>query len=59
MESWGKNGENVSTNQRQGWLSRITNDSKKEQHFSRNPTGTFMVSLVTGHAVVLNMKYKI
>ena len=43
----------VSANLRQRWPSWILYCSEKKQHFYKTLRGTFMVSLVTGHAAVL------
>jgi hypothetical protein len=40
----------------QGWPSWISNNSEKIQLLLRTPNGKFVVSLVTGHAAVLQMK---
>jgi len=48
--------ENVFANQMQGWPSWISNNSEKIQLLLRTPNGKLEVSLVTGHAAVLQMK---
>jgi hypothetical protein len=45
--------ENVLANQRPEQPSWISNHFKKIQNFCRTPRGTFVVSLVTWHAVVM------
>ena len=52
--------KNISTNQRPGQLSWILNISKKnKQNFFKTSRGTFLASLLTSHAVVLEKKSKI
>lgn len=41
----GKEVKNILANQRSGWLSWITDHSKKKQHFLRAHGGTFLATL--------------
>ena len=50
--------ENVSANQQPGQTAWNSKHFKKIQPFFRTPRGTFVVSLVTEHAVILKRKSK-
>ena len=50
--------ENVSANQQPGQTAWNSKHFKKIQPFFRTPRGTFVLSLVTGHAVILKRKLK-
>ena len=58
MRLFWKTSQNVSAYKRQVQPSWISNCFKKIQHFFRNPIETCVVSLVTGHALILRKKLK-